>query len=108
MDKKAEFMSIVKAAAERQYRLNVCKQLIKRAQEEVDYVARRKKLKLILGALVGGYVGARAGHHTKGVGGAAGAVLGAGTGALLGHASNKVRDWAGLDPMGKVVTVGKA
>lgn len=90
-----------------------CKRLLKKAQdvantENIDYVARRKKLKLIIGSLLGAYVGTSVG---SGIGGGKGALWGAGLGALGGlgtaHISNKLRDYAGLDPMGQVVTVGR-
>jgi len=92
-------------------RIAECKRMLKLAQEsaDIDYVARRRKLKLILGALLGAYAGGVAGGTAKG---GAGALAGVGIGSLAGlgaaHLSNKVRDYAGLDPMGQVVTVGKA
>ena len=95
-----------------------CKRILKKAQdaaaaENIDYTARRRKLKLILGSLLGAYVGSSVGTGIGQANGAPGTGLlaGAGVGAALGlgtaHLSNKLRDYAGLDPMGQVVTVGR-
>lgn len=88
------------------------KKLVKRGQEEpkgdkkIDYVARRRKLKLILGALIGGlYGGAVSQSSGSGFGG--GALVGAGVGTGLAYGSNKLRDWAGMDPIGTSVTLAK-
>ena len=120
MDKNV--LSKVAAIVERRSRLNSCKALVKRAQAEaeIDYKARRKKLRLLLGAALGGAAGLRMAYAREGLSNPDGSdtpiskknlAIGGGLGALggLGAAaiSNGVRDWAGLDPMGQVVTVGK-
>lgn len=100
------------------FRKEQCKRLLKKAQdavneEKIDYVARRRKLKLILGSLLGAYVGGIVGTNigTNNGNPSTGALVGLGTGALAGlgtaHIGNKLRDYAGLDPMGQVVTVGR-
>lgn len=87
------------------------KKLVKRGQEEpkddkkIDYKARRKKLKLILGAIIGGLygtgVGAASGPfgRVSGKGALVGGLLGTAAGTGLAHASNKITDYAGLDPL---------
>lgn len=76
------------------------------AEKKIDYVKRRKKLKLILGALLGGlYGGAVSQSSGSGFGG--GALVGAGVGTGLAYGSNKLRDWAGMDPIGTSVTLAK-
>ena len=69
-------------------------------KEEPDFKARRAMIVKLLATLIGGGYGASLGGAAKGPGGALmGGLAGAGLGFGAGALSNKMRDYAGMDPM---------
>lgn len=110
-------MSSVENAVARRARIDFAKDammIIKNAQVP-DYEKRRARLKMILLALSGAYMGSLTGANVAGLNGGKigkGALIGAGIGtalgAGLGAASNSANRWAGIDPLVRTVAIAKS
>ena len=83
--------------------------------DEIDYEKRRARLKMLLLALTGTYVGSMTGANVAALNGGKvgkGALIGAGVGtalgAGLGAVSNSANRWAGIDPLVRTVAIAKS